>query len=178
MRKHYPIQQMPEKVTINYCLKCGSDHYKEVKVNQYRCESCGFTYFQNIAAAVAAIIECNNQILACVRKHDPCKGMLGLPGGFVDINESAESALKREISEELNISITTMSYLGSFPNLYRYKCVEYHTLDLFFTITLNKIPEITIGDEVAAIQWIDRGEIDYNQFAFASMKNGLKMYVK
>ena len=102
--------------------------------------------------------------------------MLGLPGGFVDIKESAESALKREIFEELKIQVPEMFYIGSFPNVYLYKCVEYHSLDLFFVIKLNEIPEITIGDEIAAIKWIDRGQIDYNQFAFESIKKGLKMY--
>jgi NAD+ diphosphatase len=162
--------------TINYCLQCGSDEYKKINSKQFFCKSCGFTYFQNVAASAGAIIECRNQILACVRKYDPCKGMLGLPGGFVDTNESAESALKREILEELKIPISEMSYIGSFPNVYLYKCVEYHSLDLFFAIKLKEIPEITIGDEVAEAKWIDRGKINYNQFAFESIKKGLKMY--
>ncbi len=167
---------MAEEVTRNYCLQCGSDEYKRIDSKQFFCKSCGFTYFQNIAASAGAIIECRNQILACVRKYDPCKGMLSLPGGFVDIKESAESALQREIFEELRIQVPEMFYMGSFPNVYLYKCVEYHSLDLVFVIKLNEIPEITIGDEIAAIKWIDRGQIDYNQFAFESIKKGLKMY--
>lgn len=77
---------MIEDVTRNYCLQCGSDEYKKVNSKQFFCESCGFTYFQNVAASAGAIIECRNQILACIRKYDPYKEMLGLPGGFVDIN--------------------------------------------------------------------------------------------
>lgn len=94
---------MIETVTFNYCPKCGADVYRKVGSNQFLCGACRFTYFQNVAASAAAIIECRNQILVCVRKYDPCKGMLGLAGGFVDINESAGSALKREVCEELKI---------------------------------------------------------------------------
>ncbi|MDR4506475.1 MAG: NUDIX domain-containing protein [Candidatus Scalindua sp.] len=161
---------------MNYCLRCGADRFKNVRANEFFCESCGFTYFQNIAASVAAIIECRNQILTCVRKYEPCKGMLGLPGGFVDMNESAESALKREIFEEVEIPVTEMHYLGSFPNVYLYKSVEYHTLDLFYSLQLKEIPRITIGDEIAATQWIAGEEIQYEQFAFESMKKGLRRY--
>lgn len=161
---------------MNYCLRCGVDSFKQVMANQFICGSCGFTYFQSIAASVAAIIECRNQILTCVRKCEPCKGKLGLPGGFVDMKESAESALKREVFEEVKISVSEMHYLGSFPNVYLYKCVEYHTLDLFFSLQLKEIPPITRGDEIAATQWIAREEIQYEQFAFESMKKGLRRY--
>ncbi|GJQ60377.1 MAG: NUDIX domain-containing protein [Candidatus Scalindua sp. AMX11] len=168
---------MTEENAIYYCLQCGTNKFKSVRANQFFCESCGFTYFQNIASSVAAIIECRNQILTCVREYDPCKGMMGLPGGFVDREESAELALKREIFEEVRIAVSEMHYVGSFPNVYQYKGVEYHTLDLFFSLRLKEKPQITIGDEIAAIEWIPREEITYEQFAFESMKKGLRRYL-
>ncbi len=163
---------------MNHCLRCGVDRFKNVRANQFFCESCGFTYFQNVASSVAAIIECHYKILTCVRKYDPCRGMLGLPGGFVDIDESAESALKREVFEELKIELPEMRYIGSFPNLYPYKQVEYYTLDLFFSLKLKELPQITIGEEIAAIQWFERDKINYDDFAFESMRKGLQRYLK
>ncbi|MDR4498894.1 MAG: NUDIX domain-containing protein [Candidatus Scalindua sp.] len=167
---------MTGEKTIYYCLQCGSDKYKNISSKQFLCESCGYTYFQNIAASVAAIIECHNQILVCTRKFDPCRGKLCFPGGFVDMNESAESALKREVFEELKIEISEMRYVGSFPNVYLYKHVEYHTLDFFFSLKLEEVPQITVGEEIAAIKWIEKDKINYDGFAFESIKWGLQRY--
>ncbi|MCP5006469.1 MAG: NUDIX domain-containing protein [Planctomycetes bacterium] len=159
-----------------HCLRCGTNAFKKVRTNQYFCESCGFTYFQNIAASVAAIIEWNDQILTCVRKYEPGKGMLGLPGGFVDIKETAESALKREIFEEVRITAPAMHYVGSFPNVYRYECVEYQTLVLFFSFQLKEISQMAVGDEIAEIQWITKDEVKFDRFAFDSVEKGLRRY--
>ena len=87
------------------------------------------------------------------------------------MNESAESALKREVYEELNIEIPDTRYVGSFPNVYLYKNVEYHTLDLFFSLKLEEKPQITVGEEIAASKWVDRNKINYDDCAFESSKN-------
>ena len=55
---------------------------------------------------VAAIIKKNNQYLIVQRNKNKHLGLKWeFPGGKVDKNESFESALKREIQEELNIEI-------------------------------------------------------------------------
>ncbi len=161
---------------MKHCLRCGTNTFKKAGSNKYFCESCGFTYYQNIAASVAAIIEWRDQILTCVRKYEPGKGMLGLPGGFVDMKETAESALKREIFEEVGITVPAMGYIGSFPNAYRYECVEYQTLVLFFSLQLKEIPQMAVGEEITDIQWIARDEVEFDRFAFDSVEKGLRRY--
>ena len=55
---------------------------------------------------VAAIIKKDNQYLIVQRNKNKHLGLKWeFPGGKVDKNESFESALKREIQEELNIEI-------------------------------------------------------------------------
>ena len=55
---------------------------------------------------VAAIIKKNNQYLIVQRNKDKHLGLkFEFPGGKVKENESFESALKREIQEELSIEI-------------------------------------------------------------------------
>lgn len=51
-----------------------------------------------MAAAVAGLIfNEKGQLLLTIRAKDPGKGLLDLPGGFVDMGENADQALRREI---------------------------------------------------------------------------------
>ncbi len=115
-----------------HCVKCAQPSLIKQGEKTYECALCGFVYFHNVAAAVCAVIVCNEQILLVERAQQPAKGKLDFPGGFVDYDESNEQALTRELMEELQLPIDNMQYLFSYPNRYLYKDVLYSTLDNFF----------------------------------------------
>lgn len=161
--------------SLRYCPKCGNASFAPAP-KSYACAGCGFTLFLNSAAAVAAIIEYDGSLLACVRACDPAAGKLDLPGGFVDYGETAEQALARELEEELNLKEFVPRYFGTYTNTYTYKAFEYHTLDLVFTVKLDTLPDITPADDVAAVKWIKRQELDLRDFAFSSIKASLSDY--
>jgi mutator protein MutT len=101
-------------------------------------------------AAVAAIIRNEkDEILFTVRKHSPAAGMLDLPGGFVDLGETAENALVREIEEELNLKIDKLKFAGTFTNKYVYSGIEYQTLDLVFNCSVESFENIQVADDVS-----------------------------
>ena len=105
---------MPDN--FRYCPKCSAAALRPSSPKSIRCSECGFEYFFNAAGAVAAlIVNQNGELLVTVRAHDPHKGKLDLPGGFIDPGESAEHALAREIKEELNLDIEDMQYVASAP---------------------------------------------------------------
>lgn len=54
---------------------------------------------------VGGIIFHHDTVLLARRGHEPGKGMWSLPGGAVELGESLEDALKREIFEEVSIRI-------------------------------------------------------------------------
>jgi ADP-ribose pyrophosphatase YjhB (NUDIX family) len=113
------------------------------------------------------------EILLTIRKADPGKGMLDLPGGFVDPGESLEQALYREIEEELNFRTHRWQYLFSFPNRYEYKGIVYDTTDAFFKVDLDEKPRITACDDVADTVWIPVGSIDLNAVALQSIRSAI-----
>lgn len=54
---------------------------------------------------VAALILDGGRVLLVKRKNPPNEGLWSLPGGLVEIGESLEEALSRELMEELNIRV-------------------------------------------------------------------------
>ena len=63
---------------------------------------------------VVIIRDSQNRVLLTKRAFDPGKGTFDLPGGFVDPLEQSETAVDREIREELNlkIAIRRKYYIG------------------------------------------------------------------
>ncbi|MGL5482936.1 MAG: NUDIX hydrolase, partial [Aeromonas veronii] len=101
--------------------------------------------------------------------------LLDLPGGFVDPGESLEGALVRELQEELGLDVSAQpfTYLGSFPNIYPYDGINYHTCDTFFAIRLSEKPVIQPADDVAACQWLKISDIPLPRFAFESTRTAM-----
>jgi ADP-ribose pyrophosphatase YjhB (NUDIX family) len=106
--------------------------------------------------------------------------MWDLPGGFVDPDESLEQAVQRELHEELGWQPPPESvrYLGSFPNTYRYDNITYKTCDTVFVVTLSDKPALQAADDVAALYWVKRSELELERFAFPSTRNAIMLLTR
>jgi NAD+ diphosphatase len=167
---------MIQHTHFKFCPKCGKRAVKKFMKNAILCDSCGFVYFHNCAAAVAGIVETPRGIILTVRKKDPKKGQFDLPGGFIDYSESLEGALKREIKEELNIGLSAMKYFGSYPNIYRYKNVNYFTADAIFVCKAKNLSSLRPNGEISGVCFAKPGEIHFSRIGFPSIRNALKQY--
>ena len=86
---------------FRYCPKCGSEHFKVHNEKSKQCADCGFIYYFNPSSAtVALILNEKNELLVCRRAKAPAKGTLDLPGGFIDMTETGEEGVAREVLEE------------------------------------------------------------------------------
>ena len=99
--------------------------------------------------------------------------MLAPPGGFVDIGETAETAVRREISEEVGIELKNVAFLCSRPNEYFHRDVTYPVLDFFFTAEAVDADAATALDDVESCVWLDPAEVDPEELAFPSMREAL-----
>jgi len=162
---------------FKFCPRCGASSFQQQARNLLSCSNCGFHFYRNPAVAVAAIIvDSESKILLIRRAKDPAKGKLALPGGFVDFDETAESALHREISEELGLALQSIAYLTSQPNQYLYREVTYPVLDLFFVCRPVATETSLMRTEVESVCWLAPDEIDLREIAFDSMREALRCY--
>ena len=160
-----------------YCPRCGSSTTPALQAGPFRCAACGYVLFFNAATAVAALlVRDDGRALFIRRAKDPARGMLGLPGGFVDDGETAEEALAREVLEEVGLEAGPLTYLSSHPNLYEYRSITYSTLDIFFVARTDHPERAAALDAVERIDWIDPLTVDLKEIAFDSMRAALGVY--
>lgn len=165
--RHYPISDRPY---IQYCPRCGSRAIPRPIISRLICQDCGFELYFNAATAVIALITDElGRLLLTVRAREPQKGMLGLPGGFVDLGETAEMALAREVEEELSVGLCSARFLCTEPNIYPYKGVTYVTVDIAFVCKVDQPQLATPTDDVAQILWRQPSQVDPKDFGFESM---------
>lgn len=143
-----------------------------------RCDECGFVMYVNPSAAVAAfIVNHKGELLVCTRANDPEKGKYDLPGGFVDENETAEQAVRREIQEELGMKVDAGKYLFSIPNDYLYSGWTIPTLDIFFLFEVNDNFIPVPADDVKECAFMAFDQINVEKFGFRSMRKALGMFM-
>lgn len=173
LEKRHPLFQ------FKYCPKCGSDQFIENNIKSKRCLDCGFIYYFNPSSAtVAVILNTNKEILIATRKNDPAKGSLDLPGGFVDMYESAEEAVIREVKEESGLVVLSTQYLFSIPNTYIYSDFEVQTTDLFFLCKIEEGAHFAALDDVLDLRFISIDKLNTTNFGLASIKKGIEKIKK
>lgn len=165
---------------LNFCPKCGNKSLLWDGEKKWSCSHCDYVLFHNVAGAVAVIIRHKDEILFTRRNQEPKKGKLDLAGGFVDPKESAEETCVRELFEEMQIKvdIAELKYLGSLPNVYEYKSIPYHTLDLFYEYIVQEKFEVELEQsEISEAIWIRKSDLILDEIAFDSQKVFLKSYI-
>ena len=165
---------LPE--VFQHCPRCGTRRAGP-PTNPFHCAACGHQQYFNPASAVAAILlGPDGRALFLRRARDPGKGLLGLPGGFVDMGETAETALRREIREEVNLEVGALEFLCSGVNHYLYKEVTYPVLDLFFVARADSTAGIAALDGVESFLWLEPARADPAEFAFASNAEAVRRF--
>jgi NAD+ diphosphatase len=167
------------KDVIKFCPKCGCKVFKTNNNGQsFNCEECHFDYYLNNSAAVACLIfNAEGKLLLARRAIEPAKGMLDLPGGFVEPMESAEAAVVREIKEELGVQVTNATYLASFPNEYIYSGFSVFTVDLAFVCTIDDFSAIVPADDVSSVEFSFPKDVKCEELCSESMANIINHYI-
>ena len=97
-----------------FCGKCGSKMVERQSEPAKKCTRCDFLAYPRLTPAVIMSVIWNNKILLGRAATFP-KGMYSPLAGFVEAGETLEDAVRREIFEEVGISITDIQYIASQP---------------------------------------------------------------
>jgi ADP-ribose pyrophosphatase YjhB (NUDIX family) len=170
---HHPLEQFA------YCPQCGSPRFVIHNVKSKRCHACGFIYYFNSSAAtVAFILNPSGELLVCRRKNEPAKGTLDLPGGFVDMYETGEEAIAREVLEETGLVVATAEYQFSLPNIYIYSGFPVHTLDQFYRCQVDDITPLKAMDDISESLFLPLPEIRPAAFGLDSIRKGVERFLE
>lgn len=155
---------------MNFCRRCGQA-LTNIEKHIFRCTA-GHVLFANTSpAASLVLVTPEKQVLLAVRAHEPGKGKLDIPGGFLDGDEIAEDALKREMQEELGLSSQAYSlpeYLLTYIDYYEYKSEIIPVLSIMYHAQLNSDAIIRPADDVAKTVLLSYKDVDMGNMQFQS----------
>jgi 8-oxo-dGTP diphosphatase len=105
----------------------------------------------------------NWEILLIKRGREPFLGMWALPGGFVEMDETLEEAVERELEEETGLTGIVLQQLHTFSKVNRDP--RHRTISTVFWGLLNeKSIKLEAGDDASALGWF--GINDLPEMAF------------
>jgi len=97
-----------------HCGRCGSKTLRSTQERMRTCTACSFPAYPRLSPAVIVLIERDGQCLLArnARTQMPFYSTLA---GFVEVGETLEHCVEREIREEAGIEISDIRYFGSQP---------------------------------------------------------------
>jgi 8-oxo-dGTP diphosphatase len=163
------------------CCQCGGPlewrRLDDERSTQPVCTRCGTVLWQNPKPTVSALVTRTTadgavEVLLTRRGVLPYKGYWDVPGGFVDVDEHPEDALRREMREELGVAAEVRGFIGIFMDRYGEDDSD-STLNLYYEASIAA-GEIAIGSDVVEATWfpLDRAP---EPMAFENGRRGLEL---
>jgi 8-oxo-dGTP diphosphatase len=109
---------------------------------------------------VGAVIVDGDRMLLVKRAHEPLKGEWSLPGGAVEVGESLEVALVREVREETSLDVTVGPVVEVLDRIGRdaNDRVEYHFVIVDYLCHVAG-GTATCGSDAEEVQWAERSDL-------------------
>jgi 8-oxo-dGTP diphosphatase len=112
-------------------------------------------YPQHPMVGVGATILRGEQVLLVQRGREPAYGKWSLPGGLVELGESLQAAICREVLEETNLTVQVVDVVAVLDRVLRDAVVqvEYHYVLVDF-LCRGDAGEPSAGSDVLACEFV------------------------
>lgn len=139
---------------MNYCPECAAQlvHRDVDGKMRLACPNCTFVHWENPVPVVAGVILRKGKLLLVRTNYMP-EGRMGLPAGYIEKEESAEEALKREVMEELGLELEVKELIGTYPITRPEKNLLYIAYE-----GEARDSEVTPGSEISNVFFLDPEE--------------------
>jgi bifunctional NMN adenylyltransferase/nudix hydrolase len=138
-------------------------------IEQYKKQWAAAPYPPTFVTVDAVVIQ-SGHVLMVRRKASPGKGLLALPGGFINQNERLKDAVIRELIEETNIAIPDMVLKARIAATEVFdapdRSLRGRTITHAFLIRLTDdkaLPSVKGGDDAEAAMWVPLSSLNPTQ---------------
>jgi 8-oxo-dGTP diphosphatase len=112
-------------------------------------------------AAVGVLVRSGDQVLLIQRGKDPYRGYWTLPGGAIELGETAREAARREAREETGLEVELGEIAALVDNIVRDEAgriaFHYVIVDFFARPSGGTLHP---GSDVTGVRWVGRDELD------------------
>jgi NAD+ diphosphatase len=136
-----------------FCGKCGTATRQKEEERALICPACNTVFYPKISPAVIVTITCGNKILLARNSNFPGH-WYSLIAGYVDVCESLEESLRREVKEEVGLDIMNIQYYGSQP-----WPLSGSLMIAFIAEAVDTQPIFVDTKEIAEAAWFTRGNL-------------------
>lgn len=152
----------------------AAEHYQDIKgehefVEKYKKAWEAAPYAPTFVTVDAVVVQ-SGHVLMVERKARPGKGLLALPGGFVDHNERLMDACLRELREETRLKVPAPVLQGSikhqqvFDDPHRSARGRTITYAFYIELAPNKeLPKVKGGDDAKHAMWVPLADLNPTQ---------------
>lgn len=139
-----------------FCGRCAAPMIDSTQERARVCPKCGYIAYPKISPAVTVAITDGDRILLSRNAHGTFR-KFALTAGFVEIGETFEDTVRREVKEEVGLQVKNIRYYKSQPWGIASDIMVgfYADLDGADAVTLQE-------SEIAEAKWFHRDELDAN----------------
>lgn len=98
--------------SMRYCPSCGTGLLPDSHFTAKNCPSCKIQHFPRIEPCIIVLVHKGEQVLL-VRHKQRNQDIYTCIAGFIEVGESAEQAVRREVLEESGLKIKNIRFKGT-----------------------------------------------------------------